>query len=88
MARPAERRTATTVAFGDRVKGFRKAAGLTQEQLAHNLNLSVTYVASVERGERNLGLSNLLRIADALGTDACSLVADLPAPAKLPDRRT
>ena len=80
MAKPSERRTATTLAFGVRLRAMRESAGLTQELLSHRTGLSVTYVASVERGERNIGLSNLLRLAVALSTNPSELVKDLPIP--------
>ena len=83
MVKPSERRTATTLAFGVRLRTMRESAGLTQELLSHRTGLSVTYVASVERGERNIGLSNLMRLAAALDTPTSELVRDLPAPAPL-----
>ena len=82
MARPSERKTPTTIAFGERVRARRTELGLTQEQVAHDANLSWTFFASLERGERNVGLSTLLRIAEQLDLRPGELVDDLPVPAK------
>lgn len=78
MARPADRRNVTTVEFGQRVRSERRAKGLTQERLAFATGLSVTYVASVERGERSIGLTALLAVADALDVAPGHLLDDLP----------
>lgn len=48
--------------------------GLSQEELAHRADLHRTYIGSVERGERNLGLLNIHSIADALGVPASTLI--------------
>jgi transcriptional regulator with XRE-family HTH domain len=53
--------------FGDRVRALRQKAGLSQEDLAARAGIHRTYIGGVERGERNLGLLNVLRIANALG---------------------
>jgi transcriptional regulator with XRE-family HTH domain len=54
-------------AFGERVRGARQRLGLSQEQLAALCDLDRTYIGGVERGERNIGLVNITRIAEALG---------------------
>ena len=66
--------------FGRRVRSRRHALGLTQEQIAERSGLHWTYVGQVERGERNLSLTNLLRIADSLDADPGELVAGLKPP--------
>jgi transcriptional regulator with XRE-family HTH domain len=53
--------------FGARLRELRKQAGLSQEALAHACDLDRTYVSSVERGERNVGLVNIERLAAGLG---------------------
>lgn len=53
------------------------AAGLSQEQLAEASGLHRTYVGSLERGERNVALINILRLAKGLGIDPGELVRDL-----------
>ncbi|WP_312801950.1 helix-turn-helix domain-containing protein [Corynebacterium variabile] len=63
--------------FGSRVRDRRRGRGLSQEGLAERSGLHRTYIGSVERGERNISLVNILVLADALGVDAGELVADL-----------
>lgn len=53
-------------AFGDRVRALRIARGLSQEQLAERAGLHRTYISSLERGQRNVGLDNIHAIAQAL----------------------
>lgn len=52
--------------FGRRVREFRQAAGLSQEELAARCGLHRTYIGGIERGERNVGVLNLIQIARAL----------------------
>lgn len=52
--------------FGRRLRAAREARGWTQEELAAEVGVDRTYVGSVERGERNLGLYNINRFALAL----------------------
>jgi transcriptional regulator with XRE-family HTH domain len=52
--------------FGARLRSLREARGLSQEQLAFNCGLDRTYVGSVERGERNISLINIKRLAASL----------------------
>jgi transcriptional regulator with XRE-family HTH domain len=54
------------VAFGRRIRALRKDRGYSQELLAEIAGLHRTYVGGVERGERNVSLTNIWRIADAL----------------------
>lgn len=54
--------------FGERVRDIRKTQGLSQENLAEKANLHNTYIGGVERGERNLSLKNIEKIARALKT--------------------
>jgi transcriptional regulator with XRE-family HTH domain len=52
--------------FGQRVRALRQQKKLSQEELALACQLDRTYIGGVERGERNLGLINIHKIADAL----------------------
>lgn len=62
--------------FGNHLRGLRLARGITQEVLAERAGLHSTYVGGVERGERNLGLSNLFKLAAALDVRPSALLVD------------
>lgn len=62
-------------ALGDRVRELRHARKWTQEQLGEHCELHRTFIGSVERGERNLSLITLRRIALALRTTPEELIA-------------
>lgn len=53
--------------FGHRIKQIRLAQGLSQEQLAEKAHLHRTYVGMNERGEKNITLKNIYRLAKGLG---------------------
>jgi transcriptional regulator with XRE-family HTH domain len=59
------------------LRAARKELGISQEELAALANLHRTYVGSVERGERNISIDNIERLASALERD----VVDLLTPA-------
>lgn len=69
------RQLAQRAAFGRRVRDLRLRQGLSQEELAHVSELDRSYVGGIERGERNIGLDNIHRIADALGVRVAELFA-------------
>jgi len=62
------------VLFGEKVRRMRLRLGLSQEELAHQCGLHRTYIGGIERGERNLGLHNVVRIARALRCSPASLL--------------
>lgn len=68
------------VALGTAVRKHRHAKLITQEELAERASLHANYIGSVERGERNVSLFNLWRIAHGLGMTTSELLVDLPAP--------
>jgi transcriptional regulator with XRE-family HTH domain len=65
------------VTFGAAVRAHREALLLTQEQLAELADLHTNYVSSVERGERNVGLHNVVRLGYALGVPISELLTPL-----------
>jgi transcriptional regulator with XRE-family HTH domain len=62
-------------AFGARLRALRKARKLSQEGVALKAGLDRSYVGQIERGEANLSLVNIHRIAEALGVAAGELFA-------------
>ena len=62
--------------FGERVRKIRKRKGLSQEALAFSSKLDRTYIGGVERGERNISLVNIYRIAEALEVNLRELFDD------------
>lgn len=58
---------AITETFGHRLRELRTAKGLSQEALALACDLDRTYIGGIERGERNVSLVNIEKIAVALG---------------------
>jgi DNA-binding XRE family transcriptional regulator len=66
------------VAFGNRIRHLRESQGLSQEQLADLAGIHRTYMSGVERGQRNIGLDNIVAIARALGVPTACLFDDPP----------
>lgn len=52
--------------FGIKIQTLRKGLGLSQEELAFKAGFHRTYIGMIERAERNITLSNMKRLADAL----------------------
>ena len=73
------RRSPLQAAFGARVRARRLELGFSQEGLAAHAGLHRTYIGSVERGERNVGLTNLVVLARALDVDVGDLLRGLSA---------
>ena len=68
--------------FGARVRQLRNGRGWSQEELADRAGLHRTYVGSIERGEQNLSLVNIEKLAATLGVSLSELFApftDQPA---------
>lgn len=63
--------------FAQRLRERRLALGMSQEGLAEMADLHRTYVGSVERGERNISLVNVERLAKALNMTVCELLCDV-----------
>ncbi len=60
--------------FANNVRLTRESLGISQEQLAELAELHRTYIGSVERGERNISLQNVERLARALKASPCDLI--------------
>ena len=64
------------VAFGKRVREARNKAHFTQEVLAEKVDIAVTYLGEIERGEKTPSLDVLIGIADSLGVSCDYLLRD------------
>ena len=53
-------------AFGQRLRAYRRAASLTQRELGLRAGMHRAYIGAVERGERNISIDNVERLARAL----------------------
>lgn len=62
--------------FARNLRNVRHVRGISQEKLAELAGLHRTYVSSVERGERNISIDNIERLADALSTTAPDLLKE------------
>ncbi len=62
------------VAFGQRVRAIRKQKGLSQEGLAALADIDRSYMGHIERGEKNITLTKIYQIADALEVTAINLL--------------
>jgi ribosome-binding protein aMBF1 (putative translation factor) len=52
--------------FGERIRELRKAKGISQEELADKASLHRTYIGMIERGEKNISIINIEKIAKSL----------------------
>ncbi len=62
--------------FGNRMRTIRRLKHLSQEELADIAGIDRTYIGGVERGERNLSLLNIKKLADALGVTVKDIFED------------
>lgn len=63
---PRKENEAIKAEFGQRVRELRSRKGLSQEDLALACDLDRSYIGGIERGERNVSLVNIQKIAAAL----------------------
>lgn len=61
------------VAFGQRVREIRKSKGLSQEGMAALAGVDRSYMGHIERGEKNITLTKIYQISDALGIEVADL---------------
>lgn len=69
------------VRFAMNMRRIRKSKALTQEKVAERAELHPNYISSVERGERNISLQNIEKIAIALEVEMSELVVVPPGTA-------
>ncbi len=75
ILKPKDRKTSLQKMFGCLVRARRTQLGLSQEELAQKAGMHFTYVSSTERGERNISLANIAKLANALD---CSMKELMP----------
>lgn len=62
------------------MRRIRLSKSMTQEKVAEYAELHPNYISSVERGERNISICNIARIAYALGVTMPELLSQPPSP--------
>ena len=70
-----DKRLAAEKRIGIAIRNARLRREWSQEQLAFECGLHRTYIGAVERGEKNLTLKNLIRVARSLDTSASELMS-------------
>ncbi len=60
--------------IGTKIRGFRNDIELSQEEFARKCDLDRTYISDVERGERNVSILNLIKIAKSLKVSPAELL--------------
>lgn len=76
--------------LGRNLREYRHAHGVSQEALAQRLQVHRTYMGGIERGERNPTLQSVERIAERLGVEPLSLLAEpqaVPVTSTIPGER-
>jgi transcriptional regulator with XRE-family HTH domain len=71
--------------FGKRVKELRKAKNISQEELGERAGLHYTYIGGVERGERNISLESMGKIASGLDVNIGELFPFVSRKGKIPE---
>ena len=66
------------VVLANNLKRIRQQAGLTQSELAVKTGIHKNYISGVERGQRNISLCSLSRIARGLNTSPDRLLSLRP----------
>jgi transcriptional regulator with XRE-family HTH domain len=69
--------TDARVQLGEAIRKKRLQLGLSQERLAEKAGLHWTYIGGIERGERNVSLLNIVKIARALGATPSRLLTGI-----------
>lgn len=70
------------IEMGKKIRHLRKTKGFSQEAFALYVGLDRSYFGSIERGERNVPILNVVRIAKALGVEVSEII---PSIAELTD---
>jgi len=68
------RQSPELVSLGSAIRALRQAAGMSQEELAHLAEVDRSYLGRVERGDNNVAIMTLCRIAQALHVSGAQLL--------------
>lgn len=71
---PGDHLSNVLIRFGEKLRKVRQQKQISQEKLAELAGLHRTYVSSVERGERNISLENIAKLANALAVSMAELM--------------
>ena len=69
-------KSAVAIAIGKVLRAKREALDVSQEQFAERVSLSKNYIGNIERGEYEVAISALDRIASALSTKASAIIGE------------
>ena len=67
----------TLLTLGKAIRKLRNKIGISQEELAYRAGIHRTYMGDVERGERNIAVLNIVKIAKALKVKSSTLFLDV-----------
>lgn len=65
------------ILVGKQIRHMREEAGFTQEEFAMEIDMDRSYYGKIERGERNVAMLNLIKIADGLSLEVGDLVPSM-----------
>jgi transcriptional regulator with XRE-family HTH domain len=60
--------------FGKKIRSLRKKMGISQEELGFRAGLHRTYIGAIQRGEQNISIDNIQKLAKALRIKAADLL--------------
>ena len=71
------KKTELLINFGKKAREERLKRGFSQEEFAGKVGVHRTYIGMIERGEKNITLTNIKKIADALDVEINQLLTNL-----------
>ena len=63
-------------ALGDTIRAHRTSMGISQEELAELADVHRNYIGKIERGEQNITITNLIRLAEVFKRPLSEMLAD------------
>jgi transcriptional regulator with XRE-family HTH domain len=71
------KKTSLAVQVGRAIRARRESTGLSQDRFADRIEMHRAYYSAIERGEKNLTLPTLKRVADGLGVRMAAILTDV-----------